>query len=112
MEPLEVKETRRRRIAERGDTLTSPSLERSARFRVSVVRSVSNILAKTPTGAGSDLATAIRIVTCVELGPDAAKAESYRAVTAREVLRRLNAAQEPVPVKSIRQAISRRALDI
>lgn len=86
---------------ERGETLTSPSLERRARFRVSVVRSVSNILAKTPTGTGSDLATAIRIVTCVELRPDVAKAASYSAVTARDVLRKLNAAQEPVLVKSI-----------
>ena len=37
-----------------------------------------------------------------ELRPDGAKTESYKVVTAREVLHKLNAGQEPVPVKSIR----------
>jgi len=73
---LRVKETRRRRIVEREETLTSLSLERTARFRVRVVWSVSSILARSPTGTGSDLATPIRIATCVELRPDVAMAES------------------------------------
>jgi len=44
-------------------------------------------------------AIAIRIVTCVDLRPDVVKPASYSAVKARDVLRRLNAAQEPVPVQ-------------
>lgn len=63
-------------------------------------------MAKTPIDVGSDFATAMRIVTCAELRPDGAKTESYKAVTAREVLRRLNAAQEPVPVKSVLKAVA------
>ena len=95
--PLALKETNRLRIAERGETVTSPFFERSARPRVSVEWSASIILAKTPTGTGPDLATAIRIVTCAALSPDFAKAASYSALTAREVLRRLKAAHRPVP---------------
>ena len=99
--PLAVRETNRRRIAVRGEIETSPFFERSARLRVSVEWSASMIFAKPPTGTGSDLATAIRIVTCAELRRDVIRAESYSAVTTREVLRRLNAAQRLVPLKSM-----------
>ena len=101
--PLGVRETNRRRIAVRGEIETSPFFERSARLRVSVELSASMIFAKPPTGTGSDLATAIRIVTCVELRRGIVRAESYRAVTAREVLRRLKLAQRPVPLTSTLQ---------
>jgi len=84
-------------MAERGETATSPSCCKGRRLRVSVVGSSVRISARAPMEAGCALAMPTRIVNWVERIPVPSKAKSKSLVTAREVRRKLNEAQKPVP---------------
>src|SRR5437764_6706734 len=98
--PCPVKVTKRCRMIERSETFSRPSFSISARLRVSVVRSTRSSCARRPIETGCDFATATRMANCVERTPEGCRAESYKFVTARAVLRRLKATQEAVPLKS------------
>jgi hypothetical protein len=84
-------------MAERGETATSPSCCRGRRLRVSVVGSSVRVSARAPMEAGCALAMPTRIVNWVERIPVPSRAKSKSLVTAREVRRKLNEAQKPVP---------------
>ena len=84
-------------MAERGETATSPSCCKGRRLRVSVVGSSVRISARAPMEAGCALAMPTRIVNWVERIPVPSRAKSKSLVTAREVRRKLNEAQKPVP---------------
>lgn len=84
-------------MAERGETTTSPSCCKGRRLRVSVVGSSVRISARAPMEAGCALAIPTRIVNWVERIPVPSRAKSKSLVTAREVRRKLNEAQKPVP---------------